>query len=68
MLALLTELPRIENPESTFALGQSFFMSCSLRPIPLPSCVQKGKIVLPEKSYDSKNVETAIGKVPHQLG
>lgn len=34
---LLTLPPLIANPDRTLALGQSFFMSPSLRPIALPS-------------------------------
>ena len=60
--------PRTDSPFATRAPGQSFAMSASLRPMPLPSLVQKGAIVLPERSKLSKKVNSAIGMVPHQLG
>jgi len=66
--AFFTFPPLMANPDSTFASGQSFRMSRSLLPKPLPSWVQKGRIVFPAKSYSSRKVNTAIGKVPHQLG
>ena len=43
-------------------------MSCSLCPMPLPSWVQRGRIILPVKSKCSKNVNTAMGMVSQQLG
>ena len=43
-------------------------MSCSLCPMPLPSWVQRGRIILPVKSKRSKNVNTTMGMVSQQLG
>lgn len=48
--ALLTLPPLIAKPGDTFELGQSLLISRSLLPIPLPSCVQNGIMVFPEKS------------------
>ena len=62
------EEPVIARPRATVPAGQSFLMSISLRPIPLPSCVQKDSIFFPLKSALSKNVNTACGMVPHQHG
>jgi hypothetical protein len=49
--ALSTLPPRITKSDNTFAFEQSFLISRSLLPIPLPSCVQYGTMVFPDKSY-----------------
>ena len=51
-------------PLPTRAPGHSRRMSASLRPRPLPSWVQKGRMVLPVKSKDAKKVKTHMGMVP----
>ena len=55
-LEFLTSEPTIDNPFLTSELSHIFFMSFTLLPNPLPSCVQIGFITFPEKSYSSKNV------------
>ncbi len=48
--AELALLPWIAIPGSTVALGHALAISFSLRPIPLPSWVQKGTIIFLERS------------------
>lgn len=63
-LAPPTLPPMTASPGPTSAPGQTFLMSDSLRPIPLPSWVQNGLMVFPEKSWDSRKVKTCMGMVP----
>ena len=56
--------PRMASPGVTLAPGQSCRISLSLRPRPLPSWVQKGRMVLPVKSKRSRKVYTGMGMVP----
>ena len=48
--AELAPVPWIAIPSNTIALGHALAISFSLWPIPLPSWVQNGTIVFPEKS------------------
>ena len=48
--AFAASAPWIEVPARTVASGHSFLINLSEDPIPLPSLVQKGIILLPEKS------------------
>ncbi len=48
------------SPLNTVAAGQTLRISFSLRPMPLPSWVQNGMMVFPEKSYPSRKVKTAM--------
>lgn len=63
-LAFAAWLPVTGRPFFTTAPGQAFLMSRSLEPIPLPSLVQSGRMVLPVKSKASRKVKTAMGMVP----
>jgi hypothetical protein len=62
--ALFTLLPFIGRPFFSVAPFAAFATSRSLPPMPLPSCVQSGRMVFPVKSNFSRNVNTAIGQVP----
>ena len=50
--AFCTLPPWMASPGFTTAPGQSFQMSCSLCPMPLPSWVQKGRIGLTRNLWD----------------
>src|SRR5271157_3040758 len=48
--AFFTSPPWMARPSGTVDCGHIFLISATLRPSPLPSCVQNGAMVLPEKS------------------
>ena len=54
--AFAASLPVTARPLFTTAPGQVFLISRSLLPMPLPSLVQSGRIVFPEKSKFSRKV------------
>ena len=56
------------NPFLTVALEQIFCISENVEEAPPPPCVQKGIMVLPEKSWLDKNVLTGLENVYHQTG
>jgi hypothetical protein len=60
--------PEKRLPEIQCAEGASARKFVSLEPIPLLWEVQNGIIVLPEKSWLSRNVYMIFGACPHQMG
>jgi hypothetical protein len=58
----------MDSPEPRAAFGADSDIADSPEPKPLPSFVQSGWIFLPFHALDSRNVATAIGIVPYQLG
>lgn len=57
----------MDIPLRIAALGQNWARSFLLRPKLLPSYIENGRIVFPEKSYSSRNVKTGIGILPTSL-
>ncbi len=66
--AVFASFPQTARPSGMLDFGQSSEISATLRPRPLPRCVQNGATVFPEKSYSDKKVLTGAGNVPHQIG
>src|SRR5208283_5180051 len=66
--AFFTSPPWMARPSGTVDCGHIFLISETLRPSPLPSCVQNGAMVFPVKSYSSRKVHSGIGIVPHHMG
>ena len=52
----------------TVAFGSSSWIVSMVREKRLPLWTLKGMMVLPEKSYSSKKLYTAIGRSAHQFG